>query len=183
MRNKYKGMTVNERLYVSGLMDKFDAAVKKKDVATLFSILEKVELTEQSIVPVLESLQLYGEIHNFKRKNFINNTQKYFKFLETKFEFSKPNHLFYKQENGTVISDEMEYENILLNIKIVIANYYHPVDYGFQINIIDMERGTNEVLCYVLKEKQDMKQEYLKEYVEVLKKYCKKIVCKNGKRN
>ena len=166
-------MTVNERLYVSGLMDKFDAAVKKKDVATIISILEEVELVEKSIVPILENLKLYGEIYEYKRKNFINNTQKYFKFLETEFEFIKPNHRFSEQENGTIIADYIEYENTLLNKKVVISNHYHPVDYGFEIHVIDMENGMKKGLCYVLKEKQDIKQEYLKEYVEMLKNYCK----------
>ncbi|MCL1926926.1 MAG: hypothetical protein FWF95_07320 [Syntrophorhabdaceae bacterium] len=175
MRNKYKGMTVNERLYVSNLMDKFDGAVKKKDVVTVISILEEVELTsEESIVPILESLKLYGKIYEYKRKNFIKNTRKYFKFLETEFEFNEPNCLFSKQENGAIVSDSMEYENILLNRKIIISNHYHPVDYGFQINIVDIKSGADEMLCYVLKEKQDIKQEYLKEQAEVLRNYCKK---------
>jgi hypothetical protein len=58
MDNKYAGMTVNERLYVSGLMDKFDNAVKRKDISTVVSILKKVELKEESIRPILDSLKL-----------------------------------------------------------------------------------------------------------------------------
>ena len=30
MDNKYKGMTVNERLWASGLMNQFDTALKEK---------------------------------------------------------------------------------------------------------------------------------------------------------
>lgn len=58
MENKYAGMTVNERLYVSGLMDEFDEAVEKKDTEKVRAILEKVELTEESIKPILEELEL-----------------------------------------------------------------------------------------------------------------------------
>lgn len=56
MVNKYAGMTVNERLYVSGLMGDFDKAVEKKDAEKVRSILEKVELTEESIMPIIGSL-------------------------------------------------------------------------------------------------------------------------------
>lgn len=58
MENKYAGMTVNERLYVSGLMDEFDEAVEKKDAEKVRTILGKVELTEDSIKPILEKLAL-----------------------------------------------------------------------------------------------------------------------------
>ena len=59
MNNKYPGMTVNERLYVSGLMNKFDKAVKEKDVDEVISILKDVELTDEaSINPILEQLGL-----------------------------------------------------------------------------------------------------------------------------
>jgi len=57
-KNNYNGMTVNERLYVSGLMDKFDKAVKKKDISTVVSILNEVELNEGSIEPILIHLKL-----------------------------------------------------------------------------------------------------------------------------
>lgn len=55
---KYKGMTVNERLYVSGFMDEFDKAIKNKDVDKVRSILKNVELTEPSIKPILDSYGL-----------------------------------------------------------------------------------------------------------------------------
>lgn len=58
---KYQGMTVNERLYVSGFIDEFDVAVKSKDVDKIRSILKKVELTEPSITPILESYGLNSE--------------------------------------------------------------------------------------------------------------------------
>lgn len=58
MENKYAGMTVNERLYVSGLMDEFDEAVKERDVERIRSILNDVELTEESITPLLNLMGL-----------------------------------------------------------------------------------------------------------------------------
>jgi len=54
MDYKYAGMTVNERLYVSGLLDEFEEAVEKKNTEKARAILEKVELTEDSIKPILE---------------------------------------------------------------------------------------------------------------------------------
>lgn len=58
MGNKYSGMTVTERLYVSELMYEFDKAVADRDVERIRSILSNVELTEESIVPILEQLGL-----------------------------------------------------------------------------------------------------------------------------
>ena len=59
MDNKYKGMTVNERLYISGLMDEFDQAVKKDDIDKVVNILKKIEITEQSAIkPILKEFGL-----------------------------------------------------------------------------------------------------------------------------
>ncbi|NCB43177.1 MAG: hypothetical protein EOM59_11225 [Clostridia bacterium] len=55
---KYKGMTVNERLYLSGFMDEYDKAIKEKNVEKIREILQKVELNEISINPILEQLGL-----------------------------------------------------------------------------------------------------------------------------
>ena len=55
MDNKYDGMTVNERLYVSGLLDEFDKAVQLKDVDVIISILKIVELTDENIDSILRN--------------------------------------------------------------------------------------------------------------------------------
>lgn len=54
MDNKYAGMTVNERLYDSGLIDQFDKAVEEKDRDEAIRILKEVELTDENIEPILE---------------------------------------------------------------------------------------------------------------------------------
>lgn len=55
---KYKGMTVNERLYASGLIDEFDKAVENKNRNKVETILKKVELNDESIKPILKELNL-----------------------------------------------------------------------------------------------------------------------------
>ena len=54
MDNKYAGMTVNERLYVAGLLDEFEKAVSDKNTEKVIRILKKVELTDDNIKPILE---------------------------------------------------------------------------------------------------------------------------------
>jgi hypothetical protein len=49
------GMTVNERLYLSGLLDDFEKAAKRRDEAELKSILEKVHLNSESIKAIIEN--------------------------------------------------------------------------------------------------------------------------------
>lgn len=58
MAGEYSGMTVNERLYASGLIKKFDKAVAQKNIKEIILILKKVELTDESIYPILEKLGL-----------------------------------------------------------------------------------------------------------------------------
>jgi len=58
MDEENKAMTVNERLYVSGLMDAFDKAVEEKNVQEVRAILEKIGLTDLSIIPILRQLGL-----------------------------------------------------------------------------------------------------------------------------
>ena len=58
MDNKYAGMTVNERLWISSLMDDFDRAVKDKKTDEVIVILNKAELTDENIEPILKNLGL-----------------------------------------------------------------------------------------------------------------------------
>ncbi|TFF33768.1 hypothetical protein E2R66_24545 [Mucilaginibacter psychrotolerans] len=62
MDDKYKGTTVNERLYLSGLMDKFDKAVSEKNVDVIISILEEVELTGSNIDEILKFNKLIDQV-------------------------------------------------------------------------------------------------------------------------
>lgn len=50
------GLTVNERLYVSGLLDLFDRAAGSKDVALVGALLRNVEVDEDSIELTLAQL-------------------------------------------------------------------------------------------------------------------------------
>ena len=58
MESKYLGMTVNERLYASGLFDEYDKADEERRLEDVIRILKEVELNEESIEPILEQLNL-----------------------------------------------------------------------------------------------------------------------------
>lgn len=49
------GMTVNERLWIAGLMDDFDSAVEKMDWDRLSEILKPVYLDQESIDAIITS--------------------------------------------------------------------------------------------------------------------------------
>ena len=46
-RSKYGAMTVNERLFVAGLIEQFDSAAEARDRERLIEILKLVELTQE----------------------------------------------------------------------------------------------------------------------------------------
>lgn len=52
--DKLKGMTVNERLFVCGLLPAFDEAVKNRDRSRLAEILRQVDVDEPSIALTIE---------------------------------------------------------------------------------------------------------------------------------
>ena len=49
----YDAMTVNERLYVAGLLDEFDAAISSGDKKRLKELLNEVEVPNESIEEIL----------------------------------------------------------------------------------------------------------------------------------
>ena len=120
------------------------------------------------------------EIYDTKRKNFVNKTKLHFKFLTSEFDFSEPTYTFSEQPNGTIVRDKFEFVNADMNLKITILNAYHPVDYGFEINLTDLNTGTKEMIHHVLTENQDVEQNYIEEASEFLKsKYALIIRRKN----
>lgn len=62
MNPEYRGMTVNERLYASNLIDAFDHAVAEKDLDKVKSILRAIELDdERSVQAILDFFSLTKE--------------------------------------------------------------------------------------------------------------------------
>lgn len=108
-----------------------------------------------------------GEIYNLKRQNFIKKTKLNFDFLVSEFGFNEPEHFTSEQANGAIIQDRIEYDRT--DKKLTLLNSYHPVDYGFEINLTDKENGVKEMIYQVLKENQDIEQSYLKSASEFLK--------------
>lgn len=53
-REEAAGMTVNERLYVAGMLTDYDKAVERKDVEAISEILRKVYLNEENIKAIIE---------------------------------------------------------------------------------------------------------------------------------
>ncbi|MGB0496688.1 MAG: hypothetical protein ACPGJI_10045 [Kangiellaceae bacterium] len=51
----YNAMTVNERLFVSGLADEFDTALEQKNTDLVRKILVEVEVPESSIEEILKN--------------------------------------------------------------------------------------------------------------------------------
>jgi len=54
-------MTLNERLYVGGLIDVFDQALERKDKKIIISILNDVGVKESSVAFVLKELGFSSE--------------------------------------------------------------------------------------------------------------------------
>ena len=57
-QNSFSGMTVNERIYVSGLMDDFDYCLNQKDKEGIKFLLKKIKLNENSILDIIASLKI-----------------------------------------------------------------------------------------------------------------------------
>lgn len=56
--NKYDGMTVNERLFVSGFLDEFQHYIDVKDKDNIVLILNKLEVDDSSINTFLAKIGL-----------------------------------------------------------------------------------------------------------------------------
>lgn len=63
---KYDGQTVNERLYISGDLKRFDKAIRKRDRETLREIFNEISLEDYNIDYLLEKeLTITQKIKNF----------------------------------------------------------------------------------------------------------------------
>ncbi len=107
------------------------------------------------------------ENYSLKRKNFIEEVKKNFEFLISEFGFNAPKHFSHKQPNGTISQDILEYDRT--DKKLTFLNAYHPIDYGFEMNLTHKENGDTEMLHFVLKENQDIEQSYIESAAQFLR--------------
>ena len=63
-------MTINERLYSSGLMNKFDLAANSNNICELVNILKSVELNDEAITTTID--WIYNSPHSPYNKNKIS---------------------------------------------------------------------------------------------------------------
>jgi hypothetical protein len=56
MRERYRGMTVNERLVVAGLLEQFDAATRRRDRAAMMALLAQVDLDPEQAALTTETV-------------------------------------------------------------------------------------------------------------------------------
>ena len=77
----YGGMTVNERLYVSGKSKEYDKALKERDIPTLRKIFKSVDLPDISIDKVLEMEKLGHIKENIITKQNNNSVLSFLKNL------------------------------------------------------------------------------------------------------
>ena len=114
-----------------------------------------------------------GQQHDLKRKNFLDQAVKHFRFLGDIHGYNDPEHAFTQQANGSVTSDSLKYTHPFIDRLIVLLNAYHPVDYGFEVQCyrpsISIQPADRILVYRVLKEDQDVAQTYLEQAARTVK--------------
>ncbi len=54
--DRFRGMTVNERLFEAGLLDPFDDAARTRDAATMTDILIRVAIAEEGAKQIVTTV-------------------------------------------------------------------------------------------------------------------------------
>lgn len=109
-----------------------------------------------------------------KRENFILKSAQTFEFM-TDLGFEGPVHSISEQPNATIISDTLTYSHKELGWEIILYNAYHPVDYGFELTFRNVPDRSEKILYTVLKEDQDLGQNYLAVAAKKTLRYLNKI--------
>ena len=113
------------------------------------------------------------------RKQFIEKAKLAFRFLCDEFGYSEPQHPAYPQPTGVVIADSLEYPNDAIDRLVILYNAYHPIDYGFEVQLFKPSVSTHQadrVLAYHhLKEDQDTEQTYLERAAMQIMDKCKRV--------
>ncbi len=101
--------------------------------------------------------------------NFVKEVTAHFRYLTDELGYPEP------VLSRDAYSDMFTYENLPVSRTVKIHNAYHPVDYGFEFNVYNLELGketsgdhlkNHKMLRFVLKEDQDPGQSYIRGVAE-----------------
>jgi hypothetical protein len=55
-RERFGGMTVNERLFVAGILDQFDDAARRRDRQAMLAYLRRVAMTDSQAIETTDTI-------------------------------------------------------------------------------------------------------------------------------
>ena len=62
-RVRFGGMTVNERLFVAGILDQFDDAARRRDRPAMLAYLRRVAMTDSQAVETADAILANPSFH------------------------------------------------------------------------------------------------------------------------
>lgn len=87
-----------------------------------------------------------------RHHDFLDRVKREFAYLVSDFGYGEPDAT---ESDAPLFRDTVVYANPAARRKIEILNAYHPYDYGYEINVHDLQSGKTVMVDHVLRDDQD----------------------------